>query len=32
MKILFIANYSQLYGANRSMLTIIEYLYNKGIM
>lgn len=30
MKILFVANYSQLYGANRSMLTIIEYLYNKG--
>lgn len=30
MKILFIANYSQLYGANRSMMTIIEYLHNKG--
>ena len=28
MRILFIANYSQLYGANRSMLTIIEYLHN----
>lgn len=30
MRILFIANYSQLYGANRSMLSIIEYLHNKG--
>lgn len=30
MRILFISNYSQLYGANRSMLTIIEYLKSKG--
>lgn len=30
MKILFISNYSGLYGANRSMLTIIEYLYKKS--
>lgn len=30
MKILFISNYSELYGANRSMLTIIEYLQKKS--
>lgn len=30
MRILFISNYSDLYGANRSMLTVIEYLKNKG--
>lgn len=30
MNILFFSNYSELYGANRSMLTIIEYLKNKG--
>lgn len=28
MRVLFIANCNQLYGANHSMLTIIEYLYN----
>lgn len=30
MNILFFSNYSELYGANRSMLTIIEYLKNRG--
>lgn len=30
MKILFMSNYSGLYGANRSMLTIVEYFKNKG--
>lgn len=30
MRILFISNYSDLYGANRSMLTVIEYLKNNG--
>ena len=30
MRILFISNYSDLYGANRSMMTIIEYLKRKG--
>lgn len=30
MRILFIANYSELYGANRSMFTLINYLKNKG--
>ena len=30
MRILFVANYSDLYGANRSMLTIMEYLKDKG--
>ena len=30
MRILFIANYSELYGANRSMFTLINYLKSKG--
>lgn len=30
MRILFISNYSELYGANRSMLTIIEHFKKKG--
>ena len=30
MRILFISNYSDLYGANRSMLTIIEHFKKKG--
>ena len=30
MKILFFANYSLLYGANRSMLTLLKYLKNNG--
>lgn len=30
MKILFISNYSQLYGANRSLLTLVEYLKSVG--
>lgn len=30
MRILFISNYSELYGANRSMLTVIDYLKNNG--
>ncbi|WP_288153552.1 glycosyltransferase family 4 protein [Phocaeicola sartorii] len=30
MRILFISNYSQLYGANRSMLLVIEYLKKVG--
>ena len=30
MSILFISNYSDLYGANRSMLTIIEHFKKKG--
>ena len=30
MRILFISNYSQLYGANRSMLTVIEHFKSKG--
>lgn len=30
MRILFISNYSQLYGANRSMLSVIEHLKNVG--
>lgn len=30
MRILTIANYSLLYGANRSMMTVLEYLKQKG--
>lgn len=30
MRILFISNNSHLYGANRSMMTVIEYLHSKG--
>lgn len=30
MKIQFISNYSDLYGANRSLFSIIEYFHNKG--
>ena len=30
MRILFFANYSLLYGANRSMLTLLRYLKKKG--
>ena len=30
MRILFISNYSDLYGAKRSMLTIIEHFKKKG--
>lgn len=30
MRVLFISNYSQLYGANRSLLSIIEYLKSRG--
>lgn len=30
MRILFISNYSELYGANRSMLTVMEYLHKKS--
>lgn len=30
MKILFISKYSQLYGANRSLLTIVEYFKTQG--
>lgn len=30
MKIQFISNYSQLYGANRSLLTLIEYFHNNN--
>ena len=30
MRILFISNYSQLYGANRSLLSVIEYFKQNG--
>ena len=30
MKICFILNYSELYGANRSILSVIEYFLSKG--
>ena len=30
MRILFISNYSELYGANRSLLTIIDYFKSRG--
>jgi glycosyltransferase involved in cell wall biosynthesis len=30
MKIFFISNYSQLYGANRSLLTLIEYFHENN--
>ena len=30
MKLLFISKYSQLYGANRSLLTLVEYFKAQG--